>query len=120
MLVQSRGQLMPRQCFRHFEGASQIHIGGDDRNTLVAPLRVEEDIVTRNIDLGTRCQRRPLGADEHILEIELKVLFNSHVTLLYAMGWVIPDSGGNMAVTSISSLAPSSTKPATYSAVMAG
>jgi hypothetical protein len=78
VFVQGRGEAVAGQRPRHFEGADGVHVGGNDRHALVAPARVAKDEFARDVDFGTRGQRRALGADQDILKVQLEVFFDAH------------------------------------------
>jgi hypothetical protein len=43
---------------------------------------VAENEFARNVDVGARSQRRALGPDQDVLEIELEFFFDAHVAIL--------------------------------------
>jgi hypothetical protein len=78
VLVQCRRQSVAVERLRHFEGADRVHVGGDDGHAAVAPSGMAEGEFTRNVDFRARGQRRALGADQDVLEIELEFFFDAH------------------------------------------
>ena len=79
VLVQGDRQVVFGQRPSHFKGAGGIHVGSDDRNAAILLLRMEKNEFTGKINFRTRSQRRALGADEDILEVEFQILFDTHV-----------------------------------------
>lgn len=58
-------------------GEIRLHVGSHDGNTNEGVLAVLEGEGTLQVYLAARLQSRPLWADQHVLEIQLDVVFNA-------------------------------------------
>ena len=78
VLVQGGQRAMLAERVRHRHGAGHVHVGGDERKALPFRAGVEETERATDVDGAARVQRRTLGANEDVLEIELDVGFDTH------------------------------------------
>ena len=78
MLVQRGQRAVLAERPRHRHRAGDVHVGGDQRKALPFRAGVEEAERAVDVDGAARIERRTLGADEHVLEIELDVGFDAH------------------------------------------
>ena len=62
----------------NLKSASGIHVRRHDRHTGHAPPRVAEVDRALKLDLRAGLQGRSLGADQHVLEVELDVHLDAH------------------------------------------
>src|SRR5271169_313885 len=77
---------MASQDPRHSHRAGHVHVRGDQRKTLPFRACVIEAEAPGDIDLIAGIQRRALGPDEHVLEVELHVIFDAHGDVLRSWG----------------------------------
>ena len=63
---------------RHRHGPGHVHVGGDERKALPFRAGVQEAEGAVDVDGAARIERRTLGPDEDVLEIELDVGFDAH------------------------------------------
>jgi hypothetical protein len=78
VLVQRGRQLEGVERARHLHRADRIHVGRDDRHAVVVELRVAEAELARDVDVRARRQRAPLGADQHVPEVEPDLVLDAH------------------------------------------
>mmetsp|Transcript_38870 Transcript_38870/g.91508 ORF Transcript_38870/g.91508 Transcript_38870/m.91508 type:complete len:260 (+) Transcript_38870:546-1325(+) len=75
VLVDGGEALSRGKHLSYLECAHHVHIGGNHGDTVDLMSRVLELVVTLERDLGSASNRRPLGSDENILEVQLHVHF---------------------------------------------
>ena len=63
---------------RHRHGPRHVHVGGDERKALPFRAGVQEAEGAVDVDGAAGVERRTLGANEDVLEIELDVGFDAH------------------------------------------
>ncbi len=78
VLVQRGRQRERVERARHLHRAGRVHVGGDDRHAVVVDLRVAEAELARDVDVRARGQRAPLGADQHVLEVQPDFVLDAH------------------------------------------
>ena len=78
VLVQRHRQPLPRQRARHRKGTHGVHVGGDHRHAVITRARVLEAEGALDVDRCARRQRRALGPDQHVPEVELAVAVDVH------------------------------------------
>ena len=78
MLMQGGERPMLAERMRHRHGARDVHVGGDERKALPFRAGMEETEGAVDIDGAAGVERRTLGANEDVLEIELDVGFDAH------------------------------------------
>ena len=78
VLVQCRERPMLAKRARHRHGSGHVHVGGDERKAFPFRAGVQEPEGAVDVDGAARVERRTLGADEDVLEIELDVGFDAH------------------------------------------
>jgi hypothetical protein len=78
VLVQRDRELERVERARHLDRAGRVHVGRDDRDAGVVGAGVPEPELARDVDLRARRQRRALGPDQHVLEVELDVVLDAH------------------------------------------
>ena len=79
------------ECSGHLEGADGVHVGGDDGDTLVHALRVQERELAPDLDIGARLDRAPLRTQQHVLEVQLHLV--DHVRHLDGVGSLLQELG---------------------------
>ncbi len=65
------------------ESPDRIHIGGDNRHTAPPHLAVQEDKGPVQFNQGPAFQGRAFRADQHVLETQFQVSFNTHKSLSF-------------------------------------
>jgi hypothetical protein len=63
---------------RHRHRPRHVHVGADERKALPFGAGVQKPEDAIDIDGAAGVERRPLGPDENVLEIELDVGFDAH------------------------------------------
>ena len=78
VLVQRRQGAKAPERAGHAHRPRHIHIGGDQRKAGPEPARVNEAERAQDVDVVARIERRALGADQHVIEVELDVGLDAH------------------------------------------
>ena len=78
VLVQRRQRVKAAERARHRQRAGDVHIGRDQRKARPFRAGMQEAEGAMDVDLVARIERRALGTNEHVLEIQLDVVFDAH------------------------------------------
>ena len=78
VLVQGGERAVFTERARHRHRPGHVHVGGDKRKALPIRAGMEEAERAIDVDGAARIERRTLGANEDVLEIELDVGFDAH------------------------------------------
>ena len=74
MFVYRREALVLAERISHLERSHSVHVAGDDRDSLVALLRVPEHIRPLQLDVRSRLESATLGPQQNVTEIQLQIL----------------------------------------------